>query len=266
MRRSERHRIKENAFATAIAGLGRQAQDRSRTLGVIVAVVLGSSLVYGGYGWWSDRAESRAGVLLSDALILADAPVVPPPQTSTTDTREQGSEESSELETLPGGGEFSQPPGSYPSVEERLSAALPRLMEAADAYPASQAGITARYRAAAALAGLGRHAEAADQYQQVIELDELGVHGRMAILGLAAAQLSQGDYDNAIALLEQSVTSTTETDLPIDGVLMQLGRAYRSAGRTGDARTTYQRVVEEFPSSLYSPNAERELQALGIEG
>ena len=265
MRRSERHHIKENAFATAIAGLGRQAQDRSRTLGVIAAVVLGSGLILGGYGWWSERVESRAGVLLSDALALADAPVVPPPPTSTG-ASEQGSEESNGLETLPGSGEFSQPPGSYPSVEERLSAALPRLMEAADAYPASQAGITARYRAAAALAGLGRPAEAADQYQQVIELDELSVHGRMAILGLAAAQLSQGAYDDAIALLEQSVSSTTETDLPIDGVLMQLGRAYRSAGRAGDARTTYLRVLEEFPTSLYSPNAERELQALDIEG
>ena len=257
MRRSERRHLKENALAVAVAGLGQRIQSSSQALGMFAVLVLIGGLGAGGYVWWTERGESRAGILLSDALIVADAAVIPPPPSPIS------SGASSDDSQAP---EFSQPTGSYASMDEKMSAALPKLLEAADAYPASQAGIVARYRAAAALAELGRDAEAADHYQRVVELDEFGVYGPMAILGLAVAQLSQGAYEEAISLLEQSSISDTESNVPIDGVLMQLGRAYQLAGRLMDARATYQRVMEEFPTSLYFPNAERELQTLGIEG
>ena len=258
MRRSERQHLKENAFAVAVAGLSQRVQDSRHALGIIATLMVVGGLGLSGYVWWSERGESRAGVLLSEALVVADAAVVPPPSSPAAS-------ESDSRDSL-GTAEFTQPAGSYSSLDEKLSAALPKLLEAADAYPNSQPGIAARYRAAAALAELGRDAEAADQYQRVVELDEVGVYGRMAVLGLAAAQLSQGAYEDAISLLEQSSVTDTESNVPIDGVLMQLGRAYQLAGRLGDARAAYQRVMEEFPTSLYFPNAERELQTLDIEG
>jgi len=54
--------------------------------------------------------------------------------------------------------------------------------------------------------------------------------------------------------------------LPVDGVLMELGRAYRLAGRSDEARAAFQRIMDEFPTSLYFTNAERELQVLQIAG
>ena len=147
-----------------------------------------------------------------------------------------------------------------------MSAALPKLIEAADTYPGTQPGITARYRAAAALAALGRHDESAAQYRQVIDGDSTGVYGRMATLGLADVQIARGAYDEAIALLEQSSGAGAEADLPVDGVLMRLGHAYGLAGRSGEARATFQRVMDEFPASFYYANAERELQALQTAG
>lgn len=148
-----------------------------------------------------------------------------------------------------------------------MSAALPKLIEAADAYPGTQPGITARYRAAAALAALGRHDESAEQYQLVIDVDSTGVYGRMATLGLADVQIARGAYDEAIALLEQSSGPGAEADLPVDGVLMRLGHAYDLAGRSGEAQATFQRVMDEFGrTSFYFANAERELQALQTAG
>ena len=47
---------------------------------------------------------------------------------------------------------------------------------------------------------------------------------------------------------------------------MRLATAYDRAGRTGDARTTYQRVLDEFPASPYLGSAERELEALSNDG
>ena len=62
-----------------------------------------------------------------------------------------------------------QPPGTFRTERERLDAALPQLQRAADAYPDSDAGITARFRLAATLAELGRFAEAEQRYQEVIQ-------------------------------------------------------------------------------------------------
>ena len=53
-----------------------------------------------------------------------------------------------------------------------------------------------------------------------------------------------------------------DTDLPADGVLMQLGRAYRMAGKKAEALQTFTRVTEEFPQSIYVGEARREADAL----
>ena len=282
MKRSERHHLKENAVAVVIGGLQRQLYERGRRLMTGIAVVLVALVLVGGYFWWSGRTTSRAGALLADALVLADAPVVPPPSplaaelaelasldddagtAESTDATEPADTAAPATETEPVA--FVQPLGTYPTIEARMSAALPKLIEAADAYPGTRPGITARYRAAAALAALGRHEEAAEQYRQVIDRDEGGIYGRMGVLGLADVQIARGAFDEAIVLLEQSSGVGAEGDLPVDGVLMRLGHAYGLAGRSSEAQATFQRVMDEFPASFYFADAERELQALQTEG
>ena len=39
--------------------------------------------------------------------------------------------------------------------------------------------------------------------------------------------------------------------LPVDGVLMELARVCRKAGKTQEARAAFKRVVDEFPESGY---------------
>ena len=300
MKRSERHHLKENVVAVAVGNLQGQLHEWGRGLTIALAVVLVALVLLGGYSWWSGRTASGAGALLAEALLLADAPVVPPPPPPAIEPAEatpddapgdatepaeaapddaagdatepaeaapdDAAGDAAEPAEAPASVEFVQPPGTYPTIEAKMSAALPKLIEAADAYPDTRPGITARYRAAAALAGLGRHDEAADQYRQVIDGDGTGVYGRMATLGLADVQIARGAYDEAIALLEQSSGIDAEADLPVDGVLMRLGHVYGLAGRSADARATFQRVMDEFPASFYFANAERELQALQTEG
>jgi len=281
MKRSERHHLKENAVAVAIGGLQRQLRERGRGLMTGIAIGLIALVLYGGYSWWSGRTVSRAGALLAEALVLAEAPVVPPPTAVAADLAELAPDDDADIAeptdaaapadtaapaTVAAPVEFVQPLGTYPTIEAKLAAALPKLIEAADAYPGTQPGITARYRAAAALAALGRHEEAADQYRQVIDRDQGGIYGRMGTLGLADVQIARGAYDEAIVLLEQSSGVGAEADLPVDGVLMRLGHAYGLAGRSSEAQATFQRVMDEFPASLYFADAERELQALHTEG
>ena len=74
--------------------------------------------------------------------------------------------------------------------------------------------------------------------------------------------ISAGKHDQGIAILE-TLAANRDGLLPVDGVLMQLARGYIKAGKTQDARTAYQRVVDEFPQSLYVPEARTELTKLG---
>jgi outer membrane protein assembly factor BamD (BamD/ComL family) len=50
--------------------------------------------------------------------------------------------------------------------------------------------------------------------------------------------------------------------VPVDGVLMRLGRVYLDAGKKSDAEQTFNRLVEEFPDSPFSGDARRELDQL----
>jgi len=84
----------------------------------------------------------------------------------------------------------------------------------------------------------------------------------MARLGIAEAQIMAGQFEQAIASFKE-VESLKSDDVPVDGVLMQLARAYRLAGKAEDARKTFKRVVDEFPQSPYAPAARREAEGTG---
>jgi TolA-binding protein len=83
----------------------------------------------------------------------------------------------------------------------------------------------------------------------------------MARLGLAEAQARAGQYDSAINAYKE-LAAQRDGPLPIDGILMQLGRTYLDAGKPADAQQVFTRVVEEFPNSPFSGDARRELDTL----
>ena len=53
--------------------------------------------------------------------------------------------------------------------------------------------------------------------------------------------------------------SSTDSQLPLDGLLMQLGRAYLLANRSMEAKESFARIVDEFPESSYGLVAQAEL-------
>jgi TolA-binding protein len=135
-------------------------------------------------------------------------------------------------------------------------------MQAADAYPKTDAGIAARYYAASALASLGRFAEAEQRYQEVVDSAGSRIYGRTARLGLADAQAAQQKFDSAITIYRE-LSTDTNSHIPVDGVLMALGRTYRQAGRADEAARAFSRIVDEFPQSVYAADARRQREEVG---
>jgi len=238
MKRTERHKLKENPLATWVGELTETAVAHGRQIAFGATAVVVVAAIALGYTYWRNRLAGEADAALAAALAISEAPVVAPPAPGTP-----------EAATPP-----APQPGTYSTEEAKLEAALPKFLAVADQYPTSAAAGAAIYHAAATLAGLGRLDEAAARYQDVIDRDPGNIYAQMAELGLANVRVRQGQTEQAIAIYE-TLAAAADTRLPIDAVLVQMARAYRSAGKAEDAARTYQRIVDEFPQSVYLADA-----------
>ena len=242
MKHSEREHLKENELAKALTAanvsLGQHKSQVVTIGGVIVALLV----VYAGYTFWSRNADSAVSGLLADAMVVYEAPV------QAALPADAGSPAAP-----------TQAPGTYPTEKAKLEAALPKFMAAADASPTSAPGRLARFNAASILMSLGRFDEARAQYEQLTAGSDLVARG--AALGKAQAQVRAGQYDPAIESLKTLSTQTT-SDLPVDGVLMELAKAYRAAGKVDDARKTLNEIVEKHAESPFVGEARAELDKL----
>src|SRR3954464_11048340 len=190
MKGTERHRLKENELSHVLSeASARLAENRERYGKVLIAVLV-AALAAGGYWAWTTRADTRAQVMLIDALAVVQSPVEEPKVVN---------------------GKPAQTPGSYPTITARAEASLPKFAAVYNAHPSTSAGIAARYYAASALAMLGRAAEAATRYQEVV--DRAGTkdfYGRMAQLGKVEAQLQAKQFDQAISSAQALANNTAD--------------------------------------------------------
>jgi len=246
MKRKERHHLKENDLAQSIKKAREAIESRRRqiTTGAFVIVVI--ALVFGAFSLWQGRNDARAEQLLGQAMTALNARVVP----ATAAGAAPGE--------LPEAATFGAV-GSYSTEAAKLTAALPKLKAAADAFPDTEAGITARYHYAATLSSLGRHQEAVQEFDNVVSrAGSDSLYGRMSRLGKADTQMQANQLDAAIATWKELASSSDE-ELPKDAILMELAKAYAAKGNQEEARKTFTKIIDEHPTSPYSAEARAEL-------
>ena len=242
MKGKERHHLKENELAGMI-GAAREAFEarRRQLVGILLAAIVIAAVV-GGVAVWRRRSSARAEELLAEAMVAFNAPVVP----ATAPASEPGG--------VPAAATIGAT-GSFGSESAKLTAALPKLKAAADAYPDSAAGITARYHYASSLAALGRNDEAIKAFDEVkTRAGDGTLYGRMAQLGKADTQVRAGQFEAAITTWK-ALAASSDDSLPKDAILMELGKAYQAAGNTEEARKTFTQIIEKHPASPYTTEA-----------
>ena len=238
MKTKERHHLKDNELRNFAVQAGHtMAEKRRETIMLIAGAVVVGALALGFFGW-REHVQTKAHGLLAEAMAVQDARVGPPPAPGTA-----------------AGGLY------FPTERERAQAALTKFKIAADAYPSTDAGIYARYQEGATSLALGTTPGAIAAYEQVIKTAGDGFFGQMARLGLAEAQARAGQYDTAINAFKE-LAQRKDGPLPVDGILMQLGRTYLEAGKRADAQQTFNRLVEEYPESPFTGDARKEIESL----
>lgn len=240
MKAQERHHLKENEFAVRAAWVAEQlTTNLNRWLAVVggVAVVAAAGF---GYLYLQGRNNDQASALLGSAVVITQSPVVP-------------------LSTIPGA---TQAPGTYPTEAARGEAAIAALQKVIDTYPSNETGTAARYHLATTLLSLGRAADAERVFSEATATGGASLYAEMSKLGRVEALVGLQKYDEAIKVLTD-LSAQRDSKLPIDGVLMELARVCRKAGKMQEARAAFKRVVDEFPESGYVGEARQQLATLG---
>jgi predicted negative regulator of RcsB-dependent stress response len=239
MKRAERHHLKDNELVKAARSARHVVEERRgpvTAIAIAIVVILAAGI---GYFAWTGRVSGRAHALLAEALVVEEARVGPPPAPGSP-----------------------APAGlSFETARAKHQAALTKFKIVADEYPSTDAGILARYLQAATYMALGEPGSAATTYQQVIDRAGDSLYGQMARLGMAEAQAQTGQYEQAIATFKD-LAQRKDGEVPVDGVLLRLGRVYVDAGKGSDAEQTFNRLVQEFPDSPFIADARRELDQL----
>jgi tetratricopeptide (TPR) repeat protein len=246
MKHSERRHLKDNELAIALAQANEwRTQNRKPvTMALVALVVIAAAAI--AFITWRNSRESSARAMLAAAMVVNDARVASPaPPTPAGNATPPAPV---------------QAPNTYPTEKAKLEAALPKFLAAADAYPGTEPGQTARYHAASTLVGLGRFDEAVAQYDRVIA-DGSGLLSQMARLGKAEAQLRASKYDAAIASFKE-LSDRTDVGLPKEAMLLELARAYKLAGKSDDARKTLTQIVEQHADSPFASEAKTELEKI----
>ncbi len=248
MKRTERRHLKENELAHTIASAREYIETRTRQLtGIAIAVVL-IVVAVGAFAVLRQRSQAQGQALLAEAMVALNARVVPP-------TAQAAPGE------IPAAAEIGAT-GAFATEDAKLTAALPKLKAAADAYPNSEAGVTARYHLAGALAALGKHEEALQAFDEVTRrAGSDSLYGRMALLGKADTEMRAGQLDQAIATWK-GLAAQSSGELPVDAILMELARAYVAKGNKEEARKTFAQIVDQHPNSPYTAEARAELETL----
>jgi TolA-binding protein len=247
MKSTQRRHLKENELVQSLTAAREFIEPRRNQLMGAVAGIVVIAIAVLAVVVIRQRTASQGQDLLAQAMVALNARVVPAAPGDPTD--------------LPAAATFAAT-GTFSTEEAKLKAALPKLKAAADAYPDSNAGITARYHLAGAYASLGQFTDAIREFEDVTRRaggDSL--YGRMAKLGKADTQMRANQVDAAIASWKE-LAAAKDANLPQDAILMELGRAYAQKGNKEEATKTYTELVEQHPDSVYTSEARQELETL----
>lgn len=153
---------------------------------------------------------------------------------------------------------FEPPPGPvFASAAEKHRKAAAQFDEVAGKYGSLDAGRRARYYAALAHMELGEYDAAEKSLSEIAaQRDRDALEGSLARLALADLHRRRGQLDKAIEDYRRLIDDSSFV-LPRDHVLLELASTLEAAKRPAEAAAAYRRLVEEFPSSVYAPEARR---------
>lgn len=146
--------------------------------------------------------------------------------------------------------------------EGDLEAAEAEFREVVERYGRSDQADMARLFLARIALSRGRSDEARASLVELAGRHKGNLIGQLATLDLIELRIASGQGAEVAAELEAMVAGD-RPGLPRDAALYKLGELLGSSGESERARTTFEKLVEEFPESPYVADARQKLGELG---
>jgi tetratricopeptide (TPR) repeat protein len=241
LRKELKRQIREDELVSGFERLALFVRTHQKAVqnGVLAAAVV---LVAGwAYTTWMDRRTAQAEAAFGEAVVIFEAPL-----------RSQIPKDAQVPASLPvfetAGEKYKKAAAAFDGVERRFGG-----------HPVA---LRARYFGALARAEAGETAEAHKQLEAIANQSGL----ESALAKLALAELLQKSDPAKAAEAFSKLANDPSWPLPKDHALMELAEAQEQAKKPVEARATYKRVADEFPSSVYASEARRRAEDLASIG
>ncbi len=229
-----REDLKRNELGEAIGAGIHYAEDHKRMILYGVGAVVGAVLLAAGIFYWLGSRKDGANELLASALRADGGEVV---ATGATP------------------GDEAHP--SFATEAARRGRAKELFTELDSKYGSTATGRVAKLYLAQIAVAENDKERAKQLWKAFLDAEPAGALAATARVNLYKLDREEGRG----AELAAALTTMLEADdkpLPSDVILYQLALTYEALDKRDDARTTYRRIVEEYPQSPYIADAQRE--------
>jgi len=230
-----RKELKQDKIHDAIEHGAEAVYSHGQAAAILVAVVIGVILVYGGWKLYSDRQTLHASAALDEAMKVYYAPI-----RQANQPVESGA-------------------ATYADTHKRAQDASIKFAAAADKYPGTNPGKLARYYHALTLLDLDKQNQALEELKKVVGGSDKELSA-MAQYQMATIYARTGKTDDAIKTY-RSVADQKSILVPRALVLLELADLLRQSN-PGEATTLYQQIKKDYPGSAVSERADRGLDLL----
>lgn len=228
--RLSRKEIKHDKFVDEMETAYEVARKNVRWIVAAVVGVVVLIVVIVGVSFWLASQERKAQLRLAEAIEILDTPVGQPSPAGT----------------------------SYQTEQEKVEKAEPILREVVEKYSGRDAADVAGLYLARLEAGRGEVEPAIEKVRKFVDSHPEHVLAQSARISLYDLRISKGESQEVIADLEKEI-SATDSPLPTDISLAILARAYEAGNQQEQSRQAWQRLLNEYPDSAYTLEAQRKL-------
>ena len=224
-----RRAMKRNDLAETVNKTVGYVAEHRRGVAEAVAIAVGGVLLVGGFFVYREWQERSAGKALSEALAVLETPLASdPPSVATAKT--------------------------FASAAERR-AQSEKLLRKAASHGSTPSGRAANVILAAE--GSDKSAPSVEVFEKAARQSR-SEEAAAAEINAAKLLAAQGKANEAIERLKRAIESP-KSAAPRDALLFTLGEIYEQTGAPADARATYQRLITDYPNSVYRSEARQKV-------
>ena len=233
-RKDIKHDIKHDRFVEDVgSAYGYVAKNRSRLLGIAAIAVVATALLVG-YSLYRAGQRQKAEQRLAEAIAIMETPVA---MTSGVDPNNPSATQ-------------------FKTEQEKHGKAEPIFAEIVDKYSGSDPADVANLYLARILASKGDVAGARPKLEAFVDEHDDHVLASSAKYSLYELRLASGESQALVTELEKEIADENSL-IPQDAALALLARAYEASGNDAKAKEAYRRIINEFPDSAYTLDAQR---------